>query len=50
MAVVLGGDAEAYYKNIPENYIQNAIEILPEEMKMIINLYYIRYHRIELPM
>jgi len=42
-ACMVGGMAEAYYKELPEEFIHKAMGILPEEMQAIIRNYYKRY-------
>jgi len=42
-ACIVGGIAEAYYKEIPSDYINKAMFILPEEMQSIIMNYYKKY-------
>ncbi len=42
-ACIAGGIAEAYYKKIPQQFIDKAFAILPDEMTIIINELYKRF-------
>ena len=43
MACIAGGVAEAFYKHIPDEIIQNVREKLPDEFLEIIDEFYVRY-------
>ena len=40
IACIAGGIAQAYYKKIPEYISQRVKELLPEEMKEVLKIYY----------
>lgn len=42
-ACMVGGIAEAYYKDIPKSFILKALEFLPDDMKALVKQYYERY-------
>jgi ADP-ribosylglycohydrolase len=45
IACITGGIAEAYYQTVPENIIENVLNILPNELIKIIEKFSIKYRR-----
>ena len=45
IACITGGIAEAYYQTIPENIIQNVLDILPTELVDVIYYFSLKYKR-----
>jgi ADP-ribosylglycohydrolase len=45
IACITGGIAEAYYQKIPDNIIENVLEILPSELLKIIEDFSIKYRK-----
>jgi ADP-ribosylglycohydrolase len=46
IACITGGIAEAYYKTIPENIVENVLRILPEELVRIVEEFSMKYRKI----
>ena len=45
IACITGGIAEAYYQEIPDNIVQNVLEILPPELIKIIEDFSVKYRK-----
>jgi ADP-ribosylglycohydrolase len=46
IACITGGIAEAYYKTVPEDIIENVLRILPEELLKIVEEFSMKYRKI----